>query len=376
MRKMYPNFDREEGLDTVLEVPIPEEVVESMGSNKTLQLQNMHQWLKNQSCTKLSPSPTTPTASNAELHLLLNVLGSPLIPVQVESDHAISRPVKDGSIEASTAKYITQQYVAATGGQAALNALKSMYVMGMVRMGASEFRSSEEDSGKIKGNGEVGGFVLWQKNPDLWEQELVVSGCKVSAGSDGKLSWRQLATQQSHASKGPPRPLRRFFQGLDPKSTANLFLDAVCVGEKIINKEECFILKLDVSPTTLKARSTKNLEIIHHRIWGYFSQRTGLLVQFEDSHLVRMSSNRGGQEQNVFWETSMESMIEDYRYVDAINIAHSGQTKVTLFRYGTGSVSHKRRLEESWRIEEVDFNIWGLSKDCFLAPADLKKEHE
>ncbi|KAK9113145.1 hypothetical protein Scep_020664 [Stephania cephalantha] len=89
-----------------------------------------------------------------------------------------------------------------------------------------------------------------------------------------------------------------------------------------------------------------------------------------------MSSNRGGQEQNVFWETSMESMIEDYRYVDAINIAHSGQTKVTLFRYGTGSVSHKRRLEESWRIEEVDFNIWGLSKDCFLAPADLKKEHE
>lgn len=102
--------------------------------------------------------------------------------------------------------------MAATGGQAALNAVKSMYVMGMVKMGASEFRTTDEESAKIRGNGVVGGLVLWQKNPDLWYQELVVSGCKVSAGSDGKLSWRQLATQQSHASKGPPRPLRRFFQ--------------------------------------------------------------------------------------------------------------------------------------------------------------------
>ena len=30
-------------------------------------------------------------------------------------------------------------------------------------------------------------------------------------------------------------------------------------------------------------------------------------------------------------------------------------------------------MEESWTIEEVDFNIKGLSLDCFLPPADLKK---
>ncbi|KAK9108815.1 hypothetical protein Sjap_016875 [Stephania japonica] len=188
MRKMYPNLDREEGLDTVLEVPIPEKIVESICSNKTLQLQNMHQWLKNQSCTKLSPSPSTPTASSAEFHLVLNVLGSP--HPRSSRVRSCNQPPRQGWLHSSTAKYITQQYMAATGGQVALNALKCMYVMGMVRMGASEFRFTEEDSGKIKGNGKVGGFVLWQKNPDLWVQVLVVSGCKISAGSDGKLSWR------------------------------------------------------------------------------------------------------------------------------------------------------------------------------------------
>ena len=30
----------------------------------------------------------------------------------------------------------------------------------------------------------------------------------------------------------------------------------------------------------------------------------------------------------------------------------------------------------AWEIEEVDFNIKGLSMDCFLPPSDLKKEEE
>ena len=33
-------------------------------------------------------------------------------------------------------------------------------------------------------------------------------------------------------------------------------------------------------------------------------------------------------------------------------------------------------MEEVWEIEEVDFNIKGLSIDCFLPPGDLKKEEE
>lgn len=160
-------------------------------------------------------------------------------------------------------------------------------------------------------------------------------------------------------------------QGLDPRSTANLFSEALCIGEKVIKDEDCFILKLDAGPAVLQARSSKSFEIIHHTLWGYFSQRTGLLVQFEDSHLLRM---KGKGDDSIFWETSMESVIEDYRYIDGINIAHRGHTMVTLFRYGEGSANHKRRMEETWEIEEADFNIWGLSMDCFLPPADLKKE--
>lgn len=73
----------------------------------------------------------------------------------------------------------------------------------------------------------------------------------------------------------------------------------------------------------------------------------------------------------------MESLIQDYRTIDGVNIAHAGRTLVSLFRFGENSEGHNRtRMEEVWNIEEVDFNIKGLSMDCFLPPADLKKEDE
>ncbi|KAG1368645.1 hypothetical protein COCNU_14G011130 [Cocos nucifera] len=356
--------------------------------------QNMRNWLKAQAFDKATETPTQLTGRNAELQLLLNVVGSPLIPCPLPNDLTFGRSIRDCSIQASTAKYIIQQYIAATGGQAALMSVNSMYAVGKVKMSASEFHVGDESvQAQAKGNGEVGGYVLWQKSPDVWYFELIMGGSKMSAGSDGKVAWRQSASEQSHASRGPPRPLRRTLQkpsmaskseivssssfcrqGLDPKSTANLFADAVCIGEKIINGEECFILKLEANPATLKARSAATFEIIHHTIWGYFSQRTGLLIQLEDSHLLRMKSGRRGE--SIFWETSMESVIEDYRYVNGINIAHGGRTGVTLFRYGEGSVNHKRKMEEIWTIEEVDFNLWGLSMEVFLPPADLKRDQD
>ena len=33
-------------------------------------------------------------------------------------------------------------------------------------------------------------------------------------------------------------------------------------------------------------------------------------------------------------------------------------------------------MEEVWQVEEVDFNVKGLSIDCFLPPSDLKREEE
>lgn len=118
------------------------------------------------------------------------------------------------------AKYIVKQYIAAIGGEKALNSIESMYAMGKVKMAASDFCSREKSLNSNKGmkmkslrsQGEMGGFVLWQKGPELWCLELVVSGCKISAGSDGKVAWRQTPWHHSHASRGPPRPLRRFLQ--------------------------------------------------------------------------------------------------------------------------------------------------------------------
>ncbi|XP_021824131.1 uncharacterized protein LOC110765340 [Prunus avium] len=370
MKKLCPNIDKEDGLETVLEVPIPEEMFTSMGSNVQLRLQNMMTWMKAQTSDKWS-APVIAGRLN-ELRFLLYLVGSPLIPLQVQLGHSIHRPVRDSSIQASTAKYIVQQYTAATGGQAALNSVNSMCVTGEVKISASDFQQGDVSLEVKRSSAESGGFLLWQKNPDLWCLELVVSGCKVICGSNGKLSWRHSSNQQTPISQGPPRPLRRFLQGLDPRATANLFADAMCIGEKIINDDDCFILKLDTSPAIREAQSGPNYEIIHHTIWGYFSQRSGLLVQFEDSRLLRMTNK--ADDTDVFWETSAESVIQDYKYVDSVNIAHSGRTRVKVFRYGERSANHKREMEETWKIEEVDFNIWGLTMESFLPPGDIKKQ--
>lgn len=149
-----------------------------------------------------------------------------------------------------------------------------------------------------------------------------------------------------------------------------MFTNARCIGEKKINGEDCFILKLCADPATLKARSEGPAEIIRHVLFGYFSQKTGLLVHLEDSHLTRIQNNGGDA---VYWETTINSFLEDYRPVDGIMIAHSGRSIVTLFRFGDTAMSHTRtRMEEAWVIEEVAFNVPGLSMDCFIPPAELR----
>ncbi|KAK8942654.1 hypothetical protein KSP39_PZI009259 [Platanthera zijinensis] len=414
MRKLCANLEREDALDTVLEVPLPEEMFPSEkvagggGEAKAASSssgQNPHYaWLKSQAFDKeIDGGPPQLSGKSAELQLLLSVVGSPLIPTPVPIDAAFNRSVREPSIRASTAKYILQQYIAATGGQAALTSVQSMCAVGKVRMSASEFHTINDSSAAVSpsaatksGAGVIGGFVLWQKTPELWFFDLIMAGCKMSAGCNGRLAWRQSTSDHSHASRGPPRPLRRSLQGLDPRSTANLFVDAVFLGEKKINDDDCFVLKLEVDAQVLRSRSGSSFDIIRHTVWGYFSQRTGLLMQLDDSHLLRMRSGRGrpcaaqlsscatsidpnngaNNDASIFWETTMETIIEDYRRIDGINIAHRGRTVVTLFRHGEDSVNHKRQMVELWTIEEADFNFHGLAMDYFLPPSDLKIESD
>ncbi|KAH7833090.1 hypothetical protein Vadar_003041 [Vaccinium darrowii] len=355
-----------ETLTPLMEGPDPDGEV---GESKRV---GLGQWMKGQ----LSRTPSSMGSSfsrGSDLRLLLGVLGAPLAPVYVSANDPLPHlSIKDTPIETSSAHYILQQYTAASGGQKLQNSIQNAYAMGKVRMLASEFETATRVTKNRYGarDAESGGFVLWQMNPDMWYVELAVGGSKVHAGCNGKIVWRHTPWLGAHTAKGPVRPLRRALQGLDPRTTASMFADARCIGEKKINGDDCFILKLSADPQTLKARSEGPAEIIRHVLFGYFSQKTGLLVHMEDSHLTRIQSNGG---EAVYWETSINSFLEDYRPVEGIMIAHSGRSVVTLFRFGETALSHtKTRMEEAWTIEEVAFNVPGLSVDCFIPPADLR----
>lgn len=320
-----------------------------------------------------APSVSGSACKRSDLRLLLGVLGAPLAPVHVSAAEPLPHlSIKDTPIESSSAQYILQQYIAASGGQKLQNSIHSAYAMGRVTMIASEFEKGNKvtRSRNSSKGADSGGFVLWQMNPDMWYVELALGDSKVHAGCNGKLVWRHTPWLGAHAAKGPVRPLRRALQGLDPRTTASMFINARCIGEKKINEEDCFILKLCADPATLKARSEGPAEIIRHVLFGYFSQKTGLLVHLEDSHLTRIQNNGGDA---VYWETTINSFLDDYRPVDGVMIAHSGRSIVTLFRFGDTAMSHTRtRMEEAWAIEEVAFNVPGLSVDCFIPPAELR----
>ncbi|KAE8767643.1 hypothetical protein D1007_60972 [Hordeum vulgare] len=64
-----------------------------------------------------------------------------------------------------------------------------------------------------------------------------------------------------------------------------MFGGARCIEEMTVNGDDCFILRPCADPETRRARSEGLAEIIRHVLFGYFNQKTGLLVHLEDSHL-------------------------------------------------------------------------------------------
>ncbi|KAM0039132.1 hypothetical protein Hdeb2414_s0012g00378481 [Helianthus debilis subsp. tardiflorus] len=104
MRTLCPNLENENGLETVLEVPIPEESFTDAAPWRTMKA--------------LPHSTEYGGGRNAELQLLLGVVGAPLIPLPITGGRhtAINPNINDFPMEASMAKYIVQQYIAATGG--------------------------------------------------------------------------------------------------------------------------------------------------------------------------------------------------------------------------------------------------------------------
>ncbi|XP_023526366.1 uncharacterized protein LOC111789880 [Cucurbita pepo subsp. pepo] len=311
------------------------------------------------------------------LNVLLSVLGCPLFPVSVQPNNFVS----SANQVSSSSQYIIEHFAAATGCRKLNGRVKNIFATGKLTMGLVDEVSSGGGGGGGSGGGggptggvtQKGCFVMWQMIPNKWLIELAVGGHSIVAGSDGNVAWRHTPWLGSHAAKGAVRPLRRAFQGLDPLAISEVFSPAQYMGEKQMMGVDCFVLKLSVDQTDLVNRSDNTAEMIKHAIHGYFCQKRGLLVYLEDSSLTRIQSPGSHP---MYWETTMSTKIGDYRSVDGVMIAHSGETNVIITRFGddlkTGPMI--TRMQESWSIDDVAFNVPGLSMDSFIPPQQVKKD--
>jgi len=103
MKKLCPNLDREDGLETVLEVPIPEEIL-THKSGTTKAWHNMKNWMKPHAESRSNSTSMAAVfgGKNTEIQLLLGVVGAPLIPSPIASDNQpITRSIKDQHIVSS-----------------------------------------------------------------------------------------------------------------------------------------------------------------------------------------------------------------------------------------------------------------------------------
>ncbi|KAK7355076.1 hypothetical protein VNO80_14321 [Phaseolus coccineus] len=336
------------------EEPINEENEGNNNSKKCLQSWRNWNWIRTHFSLLFN--------KKSNLKILLSVLGCPLFPLPV---HPIS-PLNEVS---SSAQYIIQHFRAATGCKKLEGTVKNVFTTGKVTMDVVDELGST--NGGI--NLEKGCFVMWQMVPDKWQIELVLGGQKVLAGSNGAIAWRHTPWLGVHAAKGPVRPLRRALQGLDPLAVSAVFCAAQYMGEKQISGINCFVLKLSADQKDLVERSDNTAEMIKHAIFGYFSQRSGLLVYLEDSYLTRIQAPGSHP---TYWETTMSTKIEDYRVVDGVMIAHAGSSTALITRFGDNLKAGPAitRLEESWIIDDVAFNVPGLSLDCFIPPQELQRD--
>lgn len=102
MRTLCPNFDREDGLETVLEVPMPEELFCS-DNNKTGAWRSVKSTLLRSPPDNNSSLATIFGGRDAQIQMLLGIVGAPSIPLPVSSDHdvldhPISKLIKNQSM--------------------------------------------------------------------------------------------------------------------------------------------------------------------------------------------------------------------------------------------------------------------------------------
>ncbi|RVW22144.1 hypothetical protein CK203_097149 [Vitis vinifera] len=328
----------------------------------------------------------------SDLKILLSVLGCPLFPI---SPHA-GQPNTHVSFVVGgvhNTAFHGGDRLPETGGK-----VKNVFATGKVRMAMVDELGSSGSSTAVGPTGvsQKGCFVMWQMVPDKWLIELVVGGHKVVAGSDGNVAWRHTPWIGAHAAKGGVRPLRRVLQIQSKPQNSGYLLPfflpksqhtwdwthwryQLCSpqpntwGEANHGRR---LLRLEIVSRShdLADRSDNTAEMIKHVIFGYFSQRSGLLVYLEDSYLTRIQSPGS---RPTYWETTMATKIEDYRTVEGVMIAHGGQSSAIITRFGDNLKVGPAitRMEETWTIDDLAFNVPGLSMDCFIPPEEVQKDY-
>ncbi|KAJ6382345.1 hypothetical protein OIU77_030905 [Salix suchowensis] len=141
-------------------------------------------------------------------------------------------------------------------------------------------------------------------------------------------------------------------EGLDPMAISAVFSPAQYIGEKCISGTDCFVLKLSADQADLADRSDSTAEMIKH------------------NPVSRNLSPRTGKPR---WATK----IEDYRLVEGVMIAHGGQSSAMITRFGDNLKSGLSitRMEETWTLDDLAFNVPGLSMDCFIPPREVQNHY-
>ena len=220
-----------------------------------------------------------------------------------------------------TAEEILDRFIQVTGGRAAYEKLHNEVIMGTIEFveagikgKTAEYKAEPDKSYRVVDLADVG---------------------KVEAGTDGSVAWE-------HSSETGPR-----IKTGEEKATAlreasfnaalrwhDLYDKVECLGEEKINAQLCH--KVVLTPKDGKP------------ITQYYDEKSGLLIKVEMTSLTP-----------TMGMIPTESLLDDYRSVEGIMIAHNLRRKVL-------------GQEIIIRIESAQFNV-DMPKDRFDLPADIKK---
>jgi hypothetical protein len=106
MRKVCPNLDREDGLDTVLEVPLPELHQEASSTVRSRRRRRtVKSWVRSH-VDHQHRRDGAALASRADVQAMLGVMGAPLVPQPVHARKGMAgRDIKEEPLVSSIGSF-------------------------------------------------------------------------------------------------------------------------------------------------------------------------------------------------------------------------------------------------------------------------------